>query len=75
MTEVLHVSTILDAEPEVGAVVAYVKKGELHLAWREPSASQENHHHWHVFHGMAFGWRTWDEIKRCENLRFIGVHK
>jgi hypothetical protein len=63
-----------EGEPQVGAVVAYVKGGEPHLAWREPAARQDNDHHWHVFHGMAFGWRTWMEVSSGENLRFLGIH-
>jgi len=61
-------------EYQVGAVVAYVKDGEPHIAWREPCADQKNRHHWHVFHGMTFGWRTWDEISRAGSVRFLGVH-
>lgn len=62
-----------EGEPQVGAVVAYVKDGEPHLAWREPCANQENDHHWHVFHGMTFGWRTWREVN-ANGVRFLGVH-
>jgi hypothetical protein len=61
-------------EYQVGAVVAYTKGGEPHLAWREPVADQDNDHHWHVFHGMSFGWRTWGEIQQADDLRFLGVH-
>lgn len=63
-----------EGEYQIGAVVAYVKDGEPHLAWREPCANQENRHHWHVFHGMSFGWRAWSEISEAENVRFLGVH-
>lgn len=63
-----------DGEYQVGAVVAFVHRGEPHLAWREPSANQENEYHWHVFHGMVFGWRTWSEINTNGNLRYLGAH-
>lgn len=63
-----------DGEYQVGAIVAYERNGEPHLAWREPCANQENDHHWHVFHGMAFGWRTWREINSCGGVRLLGVH-
>ncbi len=63
-----------EGEYQVGAVVAYTLAGEPHLAWREPGANQENDHHWHVFHGMNFGWRTWTEISSGEQLRFLGAH-
>lgn len=63
-----------EGEYQVGAVVAYIKDGEPHLAWREPNANQENAHRWHVFHQMVFGWRTWAEVSAGDHLRFLGVH-
>lgn len=62
-----------EGEYQLGAVVAYVRNGEPHLAWREPSANQDEPYHWHVLHSQSYGWRTWAEISKEPKLRFLGV--